>query len=82
MYIQCVMYSKLSDYITQLNGDSVPEDIVSNTLNMPILDTETVDALRHAKMNKATGCDNLPNEILRSPKLHVAHLLHALFTTM
>ena len=71
--------SKLSDYITQLNGDSVPEDIVSNTLNVPILETETVNALRHAKLNKATGCDNLPNEILRSPKL--AHLLHALFTT-
>ena len=68
--------SKLLDYVKYIDQAlNLPAD----DLNAPLSEDETRSALNKAKPNKSPGIDNLPNEILRSPKLFKT--LHKLFAT-
>jgi len=54
-------------------------NIWSDILNSPLDIEETRNALQRAKLGKAVGVDNLPNEILKRPEL--LHVLHRLYST-
>ena len=68
-----VFYDEICDITNQLESIAINNDGLlwepTRQLNQPITLREIQEVISRLKPGKATGCDNLPNEILHQPQL-------------
>ena len=72
------IYENWTNNVPESHLSDSDNDAWSDILNSPLDIEETRRALHRAKVGKAVGVDNIPNEILKRPEL--LHVLHRLYS--